>query len=110
MAKSKRARKFTPEQKAEILRRHLEDKVPISKVCEQFHIQPSVYYTWQKQVFTQLEGLLAPGRAKRKDQGSVESKLTKEVEQLREKLKQKDSVIAEMSGEYVALKKELGEP
>ena len=40
----------------------------------------------------------------------MESKLTKEVEQLREKLKQKDSVIAEMSGEYVALKKELGEP
>ena len=43
MAKKKR-RTFTAEQKAAILRRHHIDKVPVSQVCEEEHLQPSVFY------------------------------------------------------------------
>ena len=36
-----RRRQFTPEEKATILRRHLADKVPVSDLCDEYHIQPT---------------------------------------------------------------------
>jgi hypothetical protein len=39
-------RKFTTEQKVAILRRYLVDKVPISDVCDEYKIQPSLLYCW----------------------------------------------------------------
>ena len=44
-------RSFTATQKTAILRRHLVDKIPISQVCEEEGIQPSLFYYWQKQLF-----------------------------------------------------------
>lgn len=46
----KSRRRFTPDQKATIVRRHLVDKVPISDLCDEHKIQPSMIYTWQKAV------------------------------------------------------------
>jgi transposase len=43
MSQSKR-RHFTAEQKGEILRRHLGDKVPVSDLCDEYGIQPSLLY------------------------------------------------------------------
>ena len=34
-------RKFTAQQKADIVRRHLKDKVPISSLAEELTIQPT---------------------------------------------------------------------
>jgi len=51
-----------------------------------------------------LEG--APGTAA----SQREKQLTEKVQHLEAKLARKDSVIAEISAEYVELKKELGEP
>jgi len=105
MAKKKR-RTFTAEQKAAILRRHHIDKVPVSQVCEEEHLQPSVFYYWQKQAFENLTGALqSPKKANAKEKA-----LTRENERLRERLARKDHVIAVISEEHVALKKELGEP
>ena len=42
MGKQKR-RRFTTEQKAVILRRHLVDKVPVSDLCDEYKIQPTVF-------------------------------------------------------------------
>ena len=42
-------RVFTPEQKATILRRHLGDKVPVSNLCDEYQLAPSLFYLWQKQ-------------------------------------------------------------
>jgi transposase len=45
---SKKSRRhFTAEQKATIVRRHLVDKVPVSDLCDEYKIQPSMLYTWQ---------------------------------------------------------------
>jgi len=44
-------KRFAPEEKVSILRRHLLDKVPVSTVCEEAGIQPSLLYQWQKQLF-----------------------------------------------------------
>jgi transposase len=44
-------RSFTPEQKAALLARHYVEKVPVSQLCEENDLQPSVFYYWQKQLF-----------------------------------------------------------
>lgn len=99
-------RQFTTEQKAAILRRHFVDKVPVSQLCEENELQPSVFYYWQKQLFENLTSALQPAPTT----SSREKELERENEALKAKLVKKDHVIAEISEEYVALKKELGEP
>src|SRR5438128_2601754 len=37
----------TPEEKVAILRRHLLGKEPISKLCDEVGLQPTVLYRWQ---------------------------------------------------------------
>ena len=113
MAKSKKRskrsrRSYSVEQKAAILRRHLVDKVPVSDLCDEYKIQPSVFYGWQKQLMDNLPSAVehVGGRKKR----SREAALERRIAQLEAKLAKKDNVIAEISEEYVALKKELGEP
>ncbi len=45
MSKPKRSRRnFTSEQKAEALRRHLVERVPISQICNEMSLQPSVFH------------------------------------------------------------------
>lgn len=42
---------YTAEEKVAILRRHLIDHVPVSQLCDAYHLQPTVFYRWQKQFF-----------------------------------------------------------
>ena len=37
--------------KVAILRRHLLEKEPISKLCDEVGLQPTVFYRWQKEFF-----------------------------------------------------------
>ncbi len=48
---SRRARQFNPTQKVFILRHHLLDQTPISDVCAQYGIRPTLFYSWQKKFF-----------------------------------------------------------
>jgi transposase len=84
-------RQYTAEQKAGIVRRHLVDKVPVSNLCEEYGIAPSMFYNWQK---------LESARVAQAEQ---------RIEALEARLAKKDGVIAEISEEYIRLKKELGE-
>jgi transposase-like protein len=108
MSKPKRVRRqFTTEQKATILRRNMVDKVPVSELCNELGIQPSLFYHWQRQMLENLAAALsgpAPDGPSRR-----EKELTGENARLRERLAKKDGIIAEISAEYVQLKKELGE-
>ena len=45
----KQRKHYTPEEKVAILRRHLLDKEPISKLCDELGLQPTVFYRWQKE-------------------------------------------------------------
>jgi len=47
----KERKHFTPEEKVAILRRHLLDKVPVSELCEELSLRPTVFYRWQKELF-----------------------------------------------------------
>jgi transposase-like protein len=98
-------RHFTPEQKAQILHRHLVDKVSVSQLCDELKLQPSVFYYWQTQLFERAALALSVP----KPAASREHQLQEKIVALEAKLQKKDSVIAEISAEYVQLKKELGE-
>ena len=41
---------YTPDEKVTILKRHLVDKIPVSDICDQYHLQPTVFYRWQKDI------------------------------------------------------------
>ena len=47
----KERKHYTAEEKVAILRRHLLDKVPVSDLCEELGLRPTVFYRWQKEFF-----------------------------------------------------------
>ena len=47
------------QKKAELLRAHLDQKRPVSEICEESELQPSVFYTWQRQLVATAEVALA---------------------------------------------------
>ena len=100
-------RHFTPDEKATILRRHLGDKVPVSDLCDEYHIQPSLFYLWQRQALEHLGAAFQDGRARRGQEQRVQGERDR-IAVLEARLAKKDAVIAEVSEEYLALKKKLG--
>jgi transposase len=47
----KAKKRYTSEEKTMILREHLENRVPISDLAEQYNIHPNAIYKWKKQLF-----------------------------------------------------------
>ena len=103
----KQLRQFTPEEKATILRRHLADKVPVSDLCDEYHIQPTLFYLWQRQAFEPLCAALQDGRTRR-GQTQAASADRLRITALEARIAKKDEIIAEVSEEFLALKKSLG--
>ena len=42
---------YTADERLNILRKRLLEKVPISDLCDQYKLQPTVFYHWQKQFY-----------------------------------------------------------
>jgi len=40
-----------PPEKVAILRRHLIERVPVSDLCDEYQLQPTLFYAWQKIFF-----------------------------------------------------------
>jgi len=106
----KKRHNYTPEEKVAILKRHLIDRVSISDLCDEYHLQPKVFYDWQKLFFE--KGAAAFSHS----QNSQKSAEAKQVQQLEEKLQRseaklqrKHEVLSELMEEHIKLKKELGE-
>jgi len=99
---------FTPEQKVAIVRRHLLEKAPISDLCDQYGIQATQYYNWQKQLFENAAPAFdrKQNKANQRRQADAE---TRRIAQLEAKLAQKNEVIAELMEENVKAKKQHGE-
>ncbi len=94
---------YTAEEKVTILRRHLLDKEPISKLCDELGLQPTQFYRWQKEFFE--NGAAAFERKSRAHHQAEQERIA----YLEKKLQTKDEVLAELMAEHVALKKSLGE-
>jgi transposase-like protein len=67
----KERKHFTPEEKVAILRRHLVDRVPVSELCEELGLRPTVFYRWQKELF---ENGAAAFQSQERPQHQVEEK------------------------------------
>lgn len=106
MSKDKR-RQFSAEKKAEILRRHLVDKAPVSDLCDEYQIQPSLFYNWLRQMMSNLGAALQDGRSQNRPDGELE-KAEARIAALEAKLARKDAIIADISEEHLKLKKTLG--
>jgi transposase len=99
----KQRKHYTSEEKVAILRRHLLDKEPVSKLCDEFGLKPTVLYRWQKEFF---ENGTAAFEQNRPTSHSAEQE---RIAYLEKKMQTKDEVLAELMAEHVALKKTLGE-
>ena len=97
-------RHFSGAEKVKILRLHLLEGKAVSDLCEQFKINPSLFYQWQRSFFENgaraFEGSGQP---------RSESKLEKQVEALEARLQRKHEVLSELMEEHIRLKKDLGE-
>jgi transposase-like protein len=94
---------YTAEEKVSILRRHFLDKVPVSDLCEELGLQPTVFYRWQKEFFENGAAAFQP-KTRSNHQGEQAR-----IELLEKKIQTKDEVLVELMAEHIALKKSLGE-
>jgi transposase-like protein len=100
---SKIRRHWSSEDKIKLLRRHLIEKVPISIICGEERLAPSLFHRWQEQLFGNAALALEGNRRAERDQDQ------QRIEKLEQKIRQKDEVLAELMAEHISLKKELGE-
>jgi transposase len=102
---SKRERRsFSAQEKAQILKEHLFEGKPVSQVCEEHRIQPTVFHRWKLQAAENLAIAFD-----KRDDNQIESKWEKKAVKLERKLQEKNEVISELMAEHIALKKSLGE-
>jgi transposase-like protein len=94
---------YTPTEKVAILRRHLIDRVPVSDLCDEYQLSPTLFYVWQKLFFE--NGATAFERKA----DSAEQAHLRTIAALQEKLRRKNEVVSELMEEHIQLKKELGE-
>ncbi|MDO9263379.1 MAG: transposase [Desulfosalsimonadaceae bacterium] len=99
----KKRHNYTPEEKVFILKRHLVDRIAVSDLCDEYKLQPNVFYGWQKQFFE--NGASAFTRENNRAKGVEEQR----IHQLEDKLRRKHEVLSELLEEHIQLKKELGE-
>jgi transposase len=102
----KAQKQYSGEEKMALLRRHLLEKTPVSTLCDEANIQPTVFYRWQEKLFKSAEAVFQRSNSAA---ASQQTQQQARVEKLEEKMRQKNEVIAELMAEHVALKKATGE-
>src|SRR2546423_749124 len=98
---------YSGPEKVAILRLHLLEKKPVSDLCDQYDIHPTLFYRWQKEFFENGAAAFEQTGKRRKADAEVKDR---KIAALEGKLQQKNEVLAESMQEYVQLKKELGDP
>src|ERR1039457_4637666 len=83
----KQRKHYTPEEKVAILRRQLLDKEPISKLCDELGLQPTVFYRWQKEFFENGAAAFQPKA------GPNHSAEQERIDYLEKKIQTKDEVL-----------------
>jgi len=99
---SKQRKHYSPEQKVALLRRHLIDRIPVSELCDESGLRPTVFYRWQQKFFENGTAAFLPIQDDR-------HRDAKTIKALKDKLHTKNEVLAEVMEQHVALRKELGE-
>jgi transposase-like protein len=102
---SKQRRSFSAQQKADVVRRHLSGKEPVSNLADELGVQPSQIHLWVKHVLDQAaKAFDRPSGERRRHDGK-----DRRIAHLEAKLSQKNEVIAELMEENIRAKKSIGE-
>jgi transposase-like protein len=89
-------KRYSPMQKVEMLREHLDNQVSISDLSDRFRVSPAMIYYWKKLLF---ENAVTLFNNNKKDQ--------LKFKELQDKLKDKDAIISELAADNIRLKKKL---
>jgi len=90
---SQQRRRFSPEQKVQIIREVLKNHISVSEVCEKHNLSPNVYYRWEKEFFER-------GVEAFKNNGN-NNKVNSKEKRLMEKIKRQQDVIAILTGSLI---------
>ena len=102
---SKRIRRnFSPQDKARMLKEHLLENKPVSQICDENGLQPTVFARWKQQLFENSASAF-----EKKNDNREEARWQKKALKLERKLEKKNEVLSELMEEHIALKKSLGE-
>ena len=97
-------RHLNPHEKIAVLKRQLLEGVPVSTICDELGIAPTLFYRWQKELFENGHTLFENGRK------AVEDANIEKIQKLEAKLQKKNEVMAELMEALTAEKKRNGEP
>ena len=90
--RKKKQNRYNSELKIKLLKAHLVGKESVSSLCEKHNVKPSVYYTWQKDLFASDQMVFDQPR-KGKDQSALK------LVEIEKKLQAKNEVLAELMEE-----------
>jgi transposase len=98
----RKLRRWTAAEKAHIVRRHLQEKVSLADLADEYKVAPGQISAWCKQDMEGLEGVFAQS-AKREDRAA-----TRELAARNARINQLQEVVTELSEEVLRLKKPVG--
>ena len=105
MSDKQTRRHFSPQEKVAIVKRHLLEGVAISNLCDEFEINPTLFYQWQRQLFENAHLAFENGRKSK----AVEDAKDRKIVKLEATVQRRNEVMVELMEAHTALKKSLGE-
>ncbi|MEK6552363.1 MAG: transposase [Bacteroidota bacterium] len=96
---------YSPEQKVIILRKLLENNIPVSQLAEKYSVRPNDIYNWKKKLFESATDIFSA----KPTNGAPNSIAEKKLIQLEEKLKKREEAIAYLVNENIQIKKNISE-
>jgi len=98
----RKLRRWSAAEKARIVRRHLQEKVSLADLADEYKVAPGQISAWCKQAMEGLEGVFAQ-TAKREDRA-----VNRELVAKKTRISQLQEVVTELSEEVLRLKKANG--
>jgi transposase len=95
-----------PNERIAALKRHLLEGVPVSTLCDELGIAPTLFYRWQKELFENGHTLFENGRVAK----AVDNAKDEKIQKLEAKLQKKNEVMAELMEALTEEKKRNGDP
>lgn len=102
---TRKRRSFSAADKAAAVRKHLVDKIPVSKIADQMQVQPTMIHNWVNTAMAQIQRAFENPKAAKAESGKADRRMS----ELREKLAAKNEVISELMEENIRSKKDNGE-
>ena len=108
---SKTRRNFTADQKAEVVRRHVRDRVSVGDLAAELDLQPSQVHQWVATVLAHADKAFQnkPGRRSQDPQVKLNEATQRQVKRLEEKLQLNNVVISELMEENVKARQANGD-